>query len=103
MEEQRRAITALNIAEAKKHFSDLLGRVAYGGQTIVISRRGKAIAKLVPFEEAPRAPSRLLDVKGWMDEGDPFFAAMEEIASRRELHLPRVLSGKKEGSQRLRR
>ena len=39
---------SLNVAEAKKRFSDLLGRVAYGGETIVITRRGKPMAKLVP-------------------------------------------------------
>ena len=41
-------MTSLNVAEAKKQFSDLLGRVAYGGETIVITRRGKPMAKLVP-------------------------------------------------------
>jgi prevent-host-death family protein len=41
-------MTSLNVAEAKKQFSDLLGRVAYGGETILITRRGKPMAKLVP-------------------------------------------------------
>jgi len=39
---------SLNVAEAKKQFSDLLGRVAFGGETVVITRRGKPMAKLVP-------------------------------------------------------
>ncbi len=47
---------SLNVAEAKKQFSDLLGRVAYGGETIVITRRGKPMAKLVP----PDAPEHEL-------------------------------------------
>ncbi len=42
-------MTSLNVAEAKKRFSDLLGRVAYGGETILITRRGKPMAKLVPL------------------------------------------------------
>ena len=25
-------ITAINVADAKRHFADLLGRVAYGGE-----------------------------------------------------------------------
>jgi prevent-host-death family protein len=41
-------MTSVNVAEAKKQFSDLLGRVAYGGETILITRRGKPMAKLVP-------------------------------------------------------
>lgn len=44
-------MTSLNVAEAKKRFSDLLGRVAYGGETILITRRGKPMAKLVPLVE----------------------------------------------------
>jgi prevent-host-death family protein len=43
---------SLNVAEAKKQFSDLLGRVAYGGETIVITRRGRPMAKLVPPDTA---------------------------------------------------
>jgi len=31
---------ALSVAEAKKHFSDLIGRVAYGKEEIVIMKRG---------------------------------------------------------------
>ena len=38
----------INVAEAKRQFSDLLGRVAYRGETVVITRRGKPMAKLVP-------------------------------------------------------
>ncbi len=42
-------MTSLNVAEAKKRFSDLLGRVAFGGETFLITRRGKPMAKLVPL------------------------------------------------------
>ncbi len=47
-------MTSLNVAEAKKRFSDLLGRVAYGGETILITRRGKPMAKLVPLVEGEK-------------------------------------------------
>ena len=40
-----------DVAQAKKHFSELLGRVAYGGERIVISKRGKPLAVLVPPSE----------------------------------------------------
>jgi len=30
----------VSVAEAKKHLSELLGRVAYGGERIMISKRG---------------------------------------------------------------
>ena len=32
--------TTINVADAKRHFADLLGRVAYGRETITITRRG---------------------------------------------------------------
>ena len=41
-------ISAINVADAKRHFADLLGRVAYGGETIsagsiIIRQRGTVI------------------------------------------------------------
>ena len=42
--------TAVNVADAKRRFSDLLGRVAYGRETILITRRGRPMARLVPVE-----------------------------------------------------
>ncbi|MFQ5792907.1 MAG: type II toxin-antitoxin system Phd/YefM family antitoxin, partial [Acidobacteriota bacterium] len=39
--------SAVNVADAKRQFSDLLGKVAYGRETIVITRRGRPMAKLV--------------------------------------------------------
>lgn len=41
--------------EAKTHLSALLQEVA-GGETIVISRGKKPLAKLVPYEEEARPP-----------------------------------------------
>lgn len=39
--------------EAKTHLSSLLERVS-GGESIVITRHGSPIAKLVPFSEEPK-------------------------------------------------
>lgn len=44
----RRRPGILNIYEAKTHFSDLIERVA-NGEEIVISRRGKPVARLAPI------------------------------------------------------
>ena len=41
----------INVAEAKKHFSKLLGEVAYGKKHIIITKRGKPMARLIPAEE----------------------------------------------------
>ena len=79
----------LNVAEAKRRFSDLLGRVAYGGETILITRRGRPMARLVPVRR--EEPGHLAEVRGWLESGDPFFAGVEAIVEGRKAHRPRVL------------
>jgi prevent-host-death family protein len=86
--------TALNVAEAKKRFSDLLGRVAYGGETILILRRGKPMAKLVPPGQGEGNP-HLADLKGWLDDEDPFFSLVEAQIRRRGARPPRVLASRR--------
>jgi prevent-host-death family protein len=85
---------AVSVANAKREFSDLLGRVAYGGETILITRRGRPMAKLVPVDakesEAPDLASR-----GWLDEDDPFFEIVEDVVKKRRRHQPRALASPK--------
>lgn len=81
---------ALNAAEAKRRFSELLGRVAFGGVTVLITRRGRPMARLVPVT-GPEGASRLSDVAGWLEDGDPFFAAIDALTDERARHLPRGL------------
>ncbi len=38
-------------AEARSNFSDLVNRVSYGGERILIDRRGKSVAAIVPLED----------------------------------------------------
>jgi len=80
----------VNVAEAKKRLSTLLGRVAFGKETILIMRRGRPMAKLVPPDHEPDEPG-LGAVKGWLADDDPFFSAVEEIVTARVKHVPRVL------------
>jgi prevent-host-death family protein len=47
-------MNSVSIAEAKARLSELVDRVA-SGQTIAITRRGKAVARLAPTP-APRKP-----------------------------------------------
>ena len=42
---------AVTTAAARKNFSDLLNRVAYGKDRIVLTRRNKPLAAVVPFED----------------------------------------------------
>lgn len=85
--------TSVSVAEAKQHLSDLLGRVAYGKETITITRRGKPMAKLVPVGRATSQP-HIADAQGWLEEDDVYFKAIEEIVADRLKHVPRAF-GKK--------
>lgn len=80
-------MTKLNAEEASQNFSDLLGRVR-DGETVLITQRGRPVAKLVPAS-AEDGPSHLADVKGWLDDDDPFFAAVDEIVEARFQNRPR--------------
>ena len=41
----------LGVAEVKKQFADVLGRVAYKGERFLIERRGRPMAAIVPVED----------------------------------------------------
>lgn len=50
-------MSAVTLAEAKAHLSELIERVA-AGETVCITRRGKPIAKIMPLDE----PRKRVDV-----------------------------------------
>lgn len=78
----------VSVAEAKLHFADLLGRVAYGKERVMITRRGRPMAVLVPPEQVS-GERHLAQARGWLDAEDPFFKTMEQIVKERSKHLPR--------------
>ncbi|MEK6371067.1 MAG: type II toxin-antitoxin system Phd/YefM family antitoxin [Acidobacteriota bacterium] len=84
---------AINVAEAKKRLSTLLGRVAFGKETILIMRRGRPMARLVPPDDESIEPG-LGTVRGWLSDDDPFLEAVEEIVTARVTHRPRALRRK---------
>jgi prevent-host-death family protein len=78
-----------SIADAKKHFSEILGRVAYRGERIQISKRGKPLAMIVP-STTEQGEDHLSKVQGWLEESDPFFNIVDQIVHGRERHVPRI-------------
>jgi prevent-host-death family protein len=85
-------ITKINVAEAKRSLSELLGRVAYGRESITILKRGRPMARLVPIEGVQPSPP----IRGWLDDDDPFLAILDEIVVERHSHRPRATGrGKK--------
>ncbi|RLB14544.1 MAG: type II toxin-antitoxin system prevent-host-death family antitoxin [Thermoplasmata archaeon] len=80
----------INIGEAKKHFSALLGEVAYGRKHIVITKRGRPMARLIPAVENDR---HLINAKGWLENDDPFFKVMNRVVGNRSSHGASILKG----------
>ena len=70
-----RIVTA---SDARIHFSDLLGDVAHAKLEVLITRRGKPLAKLVPVgpRETEAEPNDNLVL---LDDDDPFFQAMVDL------------------------
>ena len=83
-----------SVAEAKKHFSEILSRVAYGHEHILILKRGKPLAVLVPPQEASQE-DHLSQVQGWLEKDDPFFKTMGRIVRNRKKHVPGILKSLK--------
>ncbi len=66
-------------AEARKQFSEILNRVAYAKERVVLTRRGKPLAAVVPIEdiealEALEALEDRIDI----EESDKVLARNEE-------------------------
>jgi prevent-host-death family protein len=83
----RSKLSRVNVAEAKKSLSELLGRVAYGRETITIVKRGRPMARLVPISTEDSAS--LADVKGWLHDNHPFFKNVDDVVAERHKRRPR--------------
>ena len=77
----------ISVVELKENLSEVLARVAFGGEEFIVARRGRPVARLVPI--APGAGRGLGAVKGWLENDDPFLTTIDEIVSDRAGHLPR--------------
>lgn len=43
--------TSVNTADAKEEFSELINRVSHNKERIILTRRGKEIAAIIPLED----------------------------------------------------
>lgn len=48
---KKAASEAITTVSARQHFSDLINRVAYGKDRIVLTRRNRPLAAMVPIED----------------------------------------------------
>ncbi len=44
-------MTTLSTVKARENFTDLVNRSAYGKERVVLTRRGKGVAAVVPIED----------------------------------------------------
>jgi prevent-host-death family protein len=44
-------MTSMNTVEAKEQFTDIINRVAHNKERVVLTRRGKDIAVIIPIED----------------------------------------------------
>jgi prevent-host-death family protein len=79
-------VRTLSVGEAKAGLSEILGAVAYRGDSFVIAKRGRPMALLVPVSETR---PHLADAHGWLDDDDEFFREVERLETRRESDTPR--------------
>ena len=70
----------VTVAEAKAHLSELIGEVSHVGRSVLITRRGRPLAKLVPVDASARL--HLADVKGWLADDDPFFELLDDTIAK---------------------
>ena len=52
-------MTAISATEVRANFSEVLGRVAYGKERVIIERRGRPLAVLLPIEDLARLEAGL--------------------------------------------
>jgi prevent-host-death family protein len=80
----------VSVADAKKHLSDILGRVAYGKETITITKRGKPMAEIIPIRKEEK-PRHIADVVGKIIAQPDFTKIMEKVVADRKKQKPRLL------------
>ena len=88
----------LSVADAKKHLSELMSRVAYNNEQFLIERRGKPMAALVSaedlarLEQEPTITKGLLAAVGAWSEFDELDQMIEDIYKQRTEALDREVN-----------
>jgi len=88
----------LNVAEAKKKFSELLARAAFKGERFIITRRGKPMAALIGLDDLALLeehkhqslePQGLLAAAGALADYEGFEETMTEVCRLRRQSVGR--------------
>jgi prevent-host-death family protein len=86
-------VKTVGVAEAKAKFSELLGRVLHRGERIIVQRRGKPVAALVPMADLPRPEDH--KAEDWLNQVAGLFAdhpevcdSIDQVVAERHAELP---------------
>jgi prevent-host-death family protein len=60
-------VSSVTTADARNQFSDVLNRAAYGQEHVILTRRGKAIAAIIPIEHLHLLEKLVEEVEDRMD------------------------------------
>jgi prevent-host-death family protein len=87
--EYKTTVESVSIAEAKSSFSEYISRVAYAGESILITKRGKPVAGLVSYKELEKIKKikksdGLKSLLGSWEEVEGFSDVLDGIYKDRE-------------------
>lgn len=88
-------VITVGVAEAKARLSELLARVAHGGERVILQRRGKPVAALVPMQDLERATGEpqadwLDSIVGLCADAPDLCDMLDYIVAERQKDMPRV-------------
>jgi prevent-host-death family protein len=88
----------MGVAEVKRRFADVVGEVMHAKKRIIVERRGRPVAAIVPLEEVGEARppgQRLAAAVGCgRQEGEDFRRLMAGVVAKRRRRLPRRSPGR---------
>jgi len=71
-------MTVVSAKAAREKFSELIGRIAYGKERVVLTRNGRQMAAMIPIEEYRLLEQILEQVEDEQDVAEAH-AALEEV------------------------
>lgn len=80
-------MSRISTSQARDEFADILNRVAYKGERIVLQRRGKSLAAIIPFNELEFLERMIQEAEDRAD-ADDFAKAKADFEASGEKAVP---------------
>lgn len=62
--------TVFTVTEAKAKFSEIINRIIYGKERIVVTKKGKKVAMVIPMQETDNKTEGLIKAQGVLADLD---------------------------------